>query len=202
MIPVQMAPEYPQFDREVRQRGRTFLQSCPNPNSEQFRRHNYWTKALGQLYAAYNGLCSYTTRYLVYTGTIDHFRPKSKYPQLAYEWSNYRLARQTINTRKGNSEEVLDPFLIEKRWFILHLPSCLIKPALGLPREIRVQVNSTINTLRLNDDERLVEERLEFLVALADGDISLRHLQRHYPFLAQEVQHQGVQSSLREIFAR
>ena len=46
------------------------------------------------------------------TGTIDHFRPKSKYPKLAFVWSNYRLAGQAINMRKGDSEDVVDPFTV------------------------------------------------------------------------------------------
>ena len=202
MIRVCAQPEYPDFDSQVRQRGQRFLATNPSPNSREFSRHNYWNAALDQLYSAYGSLCAYTTRQLISTGSVDHFRPKSKYPYLAYEWDNYRLARQTINARKANSENVVNPFAVEDGWFVLDLPSCLIKPGASVSREVRLAVNATINVLGLNRDERLVQERCELLVCLADGDITLRYLERHYPFLAVEVHRQRVYDSLKEIFSR
>lgn len=202
MIRVHAKSEYPEFDQQVRQRGISFLSVTPNPTSKQFSQHNYWTAALGELHAAYDRLCAYTTRELVQTGTVDHFMPKSKYSYLAYEWDNYRLARQTINSRKGDSEDVVDPFKICEGWFTLAMPSCLIKPGQNIGREVRNSVNSTINILGLNQDERLVEERCRLLVSLADGDITLNYLDRHYPFLSSEVRRQGVHGSLKQIFAR
>lgn len=202
MIRVHARPEYPGFDREVRQKGLQFLKSCPTPNSNDFRKHNYWTTAVRELYAAYDHLCAYTTRELVHTGSVDHYKPKSKYPELAYEWSNYRLARQIVNNRKGETEDVIDPFVVGDGWFILDLPSCLIKPGNGISREIRKAVNATINILGLNRDDRLVEERCKLLVELADGEITLGYLERHYPFLSTEVRRQQVYESLKKIFAR
>ena len=78
MIHVQAKPEYPGFDKEVRQRGHHFLKANPNPSSSTFKKHNYWNKALSELHAAYNRLCAYTTRELVQDGSVDHFKPKSK----------------------------------------------------------------------------------------------------------------------------
>ena len=202
MIPVQAKAEYPEFDRQVRQRGHNFLRRSPNPNSAEFRKHSYWSAALENLFVAYDRMCAYTTRELVKTGSVDHFRPKSKYPYLAYEWDNYRLARQAINTRKGDSEEVVDPFEVREGWFTLELPSCLIKPGTGLAKDTRKAVNATINVLGLNQDEKLVEERCRLLVSLADGHITLEYLDRHYPFLSLEVNRQGAYASLKEIFSR
>ena len=201
MIPVQSKPEYPDFDAQVRQRGQAFLQRNPSPNSREFRKHNYWTMALGNLYEAYDRVCAYTSRELTHSGSVDHYRPKSKHPHLAYEWDNYRLARQTINARKGESEEVVDPFIVQQGWFTLDLPSCLIKPGQGLSREIRSKVNSTINTLGLNRDEGLVGERCSLLINLADGHVTLDYLNQHYRFLYIEVVRQDVHDSLREIFS-
>ena len=202
MIPVPPRAEYPAFDTQVRQRGQRFLRGNPNPSSAEFRKHNYWSAALEHLYAAYDRMCAYTTRELVHTGSVDHYRPKSKFPCLAYEWDNYRLARQAINRRKGESEEVLDPFQVREGWFTLELPSCLIKPGQGIASDTRKAVNSTINVLGLNRDERLVEERCRLLVSLADGHITLEFLDGHYPFLSLEVGRQNAYESLKELFSR
>ena len=202
MIRVQPKPEYPGFDKQVRQKGQRFLKSCPNPSSSMFRKHNYWTRALYELHAAYDRLCAYTTRELVQEGSVDHFKPKTKYPHLAYDWNNYRLARQAINSRKGESEDVIDPFIVREGWFILDLPSCLIKPGRNVTKEIRKAVNATINVLRLNEDERLVDERCRLLISLANGHITLKYLDSHFPFISIEVRRQRVQNSLKNIFLR
>lgn len=201
MIRVQAKPEYLGFDKEVRRRGHRFLKSCPNPSSSMFRKHNYWNRALNELHAAYNRLCAYTTRELVQEGSVDHFKPKSKYPYLAYEWDNYRLARQSINSRKGESEDVIDPFVVCEGWFTLDLPSCLIKPGHNITKEIRKAVKTTINVLQLNDDERLVDERCRLLIFLAEGHITLNYLDNHFPFISVEVRRQRVQNSLKKIFS-
>ena len=202
MIRVYAKPEYLGFDKQVRQKGQKFLNSHPNPSSKQFSRHNYWKTALPQLHAAYGRLCAYTTRELVQSGSVDHFKPKSKYPYLAYEWDNYRLARKEINARKGESESVIDPFKVCAGWFALDMPSCLIKPGQGIAKKIRDAVNSTIYVLRLNSDDRLVEERCRLLISLADGDITLTYLDSHYPFISAEVRRQHVYRSLKQIFSR
>ena len=202
MIHIQAKPEYPKFDKEVRQRGQRFLRSCPNPTSRMFKKHNYWSKARDELHAAYNRLCAYTTRELVQEGSVDHFKPKTKHPHLAYEWDNYRLARQAINSRKGESESVIDPFVVRKGWFVLEMPSCLIKPGQNITKEIRKSVNATIDILGLNDDERLVDERCRLLISLADGHITLDYLDSHFPFISVEVRRQRVQDSLKNIFSR
>ena len=202
MIHVQQMPEYAGFDAQVRQPGLQFLKTCPNPTSSQYKRNSYWKEATKELHTAYRNLCAYTTRELVMTGSIDHFRPKSKYPNLAFEWSNYRLSREAINNRKGDSEDVIDPFTVRDGWFTLDMPSCLIKPAQHITREVRSAICLTIDTLRLNLDEKLVEERHRLLVSLADGHITLEYLDGHYPFLSSEVRRQQVYDSLKLIFSR
>lgn len=202
MIPVTPQPEYPEFDARVRQPGLTFLKGNRNPSDKDFKKHNYWSRAAKNLHKVYRGCCAYTTLRLLDTGSVDHFRPKTKYPYLAYEWDNYRLARQKINARKGNREEIVDPFTVQIGWFVLDLPSCLILPGNGLKQDLRKKVNSTINILGLNDDDRLVQERCDLLVNLADGDITMNFLDQRYPFLSTEVKRQGVENRLKVIFAR
>ena len=202
MIRVSRQPEYPAFGKQVRKPGLAFLRSNPSPSTSDFRKHNYWNRARENLFAAYSGLCAYTSMHLVDTGSVDHFLPKTKYPHLAYEWDNYRLARQKINARKSNTEEVLDPFKIQTGWFVLDLPSCLVRAAQEVERDLRIKVNQTINILGLNNDDRLVQERCDWLVWLADGHITIDFLDCRYPFLAAEVRRQGVMDRLKTIFGR
>ena len=196
MIRVDLQPEYDGFDAKVRQPGQAFLQDNPSPSSKEFKKKNYWTRSLPELMAAYDKRCAYTSRKLVETGSVDHFRPKCNYPHLAYEWGNFRLSRQRINSRKGNSEELLDPCAICDGWFVLDLPSCLVRPAAGLSREHRVGVNKTISTLGLNQDEQLVEERFELLCALGSEHITLTYLDSFFPFLSREVRRQDILDEL------
>lgn len=200
MIPVTPRPEYQEFDSQVREPGSRFLRGNPHPSSKEFRKHNYWTRAAKNLHALYLSLCAYTATYLVDTGSVDHFRPKTKYPYLAYEWDNYRLARGKINTRKGDTEDVVDPFKVKSGWFVLDFPSCLIRPGDGLDKETKKSVNATINILQLNNDDGLVQERCDLLVDLARGDITMNFLDRRYPFLAIEVRRQRIEQRLSQVF--
>ena len=202
MIPVAPQPEYAEFDEQVRQPGLAFLERIARPTSTEFRRHNFWRKAMRHLYAAYSGTCAYTTMYLVDGGTIDHFLPKSACPRMAYEWSNYRLARQKVNVRKGKTVEVVDPFEVGTGWFVLDFPSCLIRPGREVSAILRKRINATINILQLNADDFLVQERCNLLVDLADGNVTMQFLDRWYPFLASEVKRQDLEGDLGIIFAR
>ena len=201
MIRIAPKPEYPEFDQSVRQPGRTFLRTTPHPTTKEFKKKNYWSRALRELNAAYSGICAYTAMYMAADrGSVDHFRPKATHPHLAYEWSNYRLAGGRINSTKGNSLDVLDPMEIEDDWFHLDLPSCLIRANPRLDRGIKSQVNSTINTLRLNADDIYVDERCNILMEYAKGQIGYDFLRRRYPFLAKEITRQNLDGQLVAIF--
>jgi len=200
VIRVTRRVEYADFDVQVRQPGLVFLGNTPNPNSAQFKKKNYWSRALPELHAAYSGICAYTAMYIPDRGSVDHFHPKKLFPNLAYEWDNYRLANGRINSTKGDSQDVLDPFEIEDEWFHLDLPSCLIKPAPELEKETRTRVKATINTLRLNADDVYVNERLQILLLLAKHFITMQFLQQRYPFLYKEIVRQNAEEALVEIF--
>lgn len=201
MIRVASAQEYANFDTEVRAPGKMFLATCPTPTSEQFRKKNFWNKAGKELHAAYSGICAYTAMYLPEQGSIDHFLPKSNYPHLAYEWTNFRLAGGRVNNSKGNQLDIIDPFQVENDWFCMDIPACLLKPNPALEKSLRNKIAGTINSLRLNQDDNHVQERCNILIEYAREDISKNFLQRRYPFLAKEVDRQGLgQQALRDLF--
>ncbi|MDE0103529.1 MAG: hypothetical protein OXN89_14225 [Bryobacterales bacterium] len=132
--------------------------------------------------------------------SVDHFLPKSKHPSLAYEWSNYRLARPKLNNNKADSEAVLDPFQVRDGWFVLDCPSCLIRPGNNAVGTTRLDVVSTIRILKLNSNE-LADERCRWLADFAMNLISFDYLRREYPFLAFEVDRQGIIGQLKTLFA-
>lgn len=166
MIHVQPQPEPKHFDALVRQKGLAWLnkhQNSADASNHSIKFKEYWLSCIDDLYNCYHGVCAYLGLQLNrYQGiTTDHFHPKQKYPMLAYEWSNYRLASSLINSRKGNSDDVLDPFVVKDHWFQLNFFTGKLKPDNSLPMDLVEKINYTINKLRLNDS-KLCEARLEY----------------------------------------
>ncbi len=201
MIPVEPQPEPENFDAEVRVPGNDFLSKRPAPSAKDFRNRNYWRKIFSELYVAYGRVCAYSCHWIARdsgAGTVDHFRPKSRHPNLAYEWSNYRLANLRYNNRKGNNEDVLDPFEIEIGWFVLDFPSVQVRPGSGLMRRRREQVQATIDRLHLNAED-VLETRLKYLRMYCKGRGSLDLLRELAPFIATELYRQNLSDRIREI---
>ena len=113
MILVREQSEPSNFAEKVRRRGQDFLAKNPRPSAKQLADQPYWRDAAKQLYDAYDGICAYTCHWIAFdTGsrTVEHFVPKVVAPDLAYEWSNFRLVCGRLNSRKGRHQDVLDPF--------------------------------------------------------------------------------------------
>lgn len=194
------------FETRVRQPGQIFLGKSPHPKSKQWSNRPYWRRISGALHTAYGGIFAYSCHWIPYdTGadTVEHFKPKSKYPHHAYEWSNYRLVCSTLNGRKGDHEDVLDPFTIQDEWFVLEFPSLLVKPAPDLAGDLRAKVIATRRRLKLNDDESCVKARLRYVRLYCSfhcqGIIPLDYLHAEAPFIAREIERQGLVDSLPEI---
>lgn len=188
MIPVQAQPEPPRFDAEVRQRGLRVLTDRPDALPP------YWRACLGDLHAAYRGICAYVCIYLepVVAGrSVDHFIAKSADKTLAYEWSNYRLACAKMNSRKRDFTDVLDPFEVDERWFVLEFEFLQILPSPQLDANQRVQVEETIARLKL-DDAECRRARSAYYEAYIEREISFAYLERRCPFVAVEMKYQGL----------
>ncbi len=188
MIHVEPQPEPSDFDARVRQPGRADLVSSDG------ELRPLWRSCATQLWEAYKGVCAYSSLHIPRgTGalSVDHLLPKSKRRELAYEWSNYRLACVRMNARKNDLEDVLDPFEVQDGWFALELSTLEVIPGEGLSEPQRDQVQKTIDRLDLNDGE-FVRAREAHYMAWRDGDTKFRHLRRHCPFLAKELLRQGI----------
>lgn len=155
----------------------------------------YWTRALDQMLDRYQRICAYVCVYIErVTGaaTVDHWIPKSRAPQQAYEWSNFRLACSLMNTRKGILTELVDPFVIEDddEWFVLEFVGFQVIPGVRPEHPQYTAINDTIKEFGLNQRECFTL-REEYVTAYRDGDISWRRLERRAPFVARELRRQG-----------
>ena len=202
MIPVKQQPEPPNFENKVSSKGNAFLQTVPRPKTWDSR--EYWRESLNDLYKAYNQVCAYSAQWIPEiegSPTVDHFVPKSVKPELAYEWSNFRLSCQKMNSRKWIFQDVLDPFQIEHGWFILDFPSLIIKPNPDLDEQVKSQVKSTIKRLKLNCDDRCVKHRQDWLMRYCEKKITFDFLKETAPFIAYELERQNLVESIASIMS-
>ena len=204
MIPVACQPEPDDFDELVRTPGKKFLKKLSNskPKSRQWEKQNHWKHSLPHLYKAYNGMCAYIARWIPRgdNPNVDHFIPKSVRSDLAYEWSNYRLACPLINTLKKDFQDILDPFTIDNDWFFLDFPSLLMRPNPGLPNQVQQQIWTTIRRLKLNESP-FVEDRSDWLEPYCRGIENFSALKRYASFIAYELERQGLVESIKTIMA-
>lgn len=198
MIRVVQKAEASDFDTKVRQPGLRFLSSkaisAGSKVPEKFPWESYWTHSLEDLYDDHNGVCAYSCFRMEYSlggVTVDHFFPKKKYPLLAYEWSNYRLAASRINSRKGDHEDVLDPFTLENGWFQINFITGKVSPDSELDESARKSVEDTINRLQLNEP-RLKNKRKRCFDRLINHQLTLNVLKEDAPHVHQEIIRQNL----------
>ncbi len=190
MIRVEPQPEPLDFDKQVRQPGIADL--AQNPGRAGLA--PYWRRCLRQLWQAYGGICAYACLYIppvVGGRTVEHFAAKSKRPELAYEWSNFRLVCSIMNSRKHHFDDVLDPFEVMNGWFVLELVTMEVAPRRELPRLLGDKVSETISRLGLNRTE-CCEARGQWLDEYRQGEITFAYLKKRCPFVALEMERQGL----------
>ena len=201
MIHIERQPEPDDFNSKVRTPGNLFLAHTPSPRGKDWSRHSYWTLCSSQLYSAYRGICAYTGEWFAMSSSpvsVDHFYPKSTHQELAYEWSNYRLTTQQMNSYKSD-KIVSDPFEINDGDFTIDFPSCLIKPNTCLAPGLKNKILYSIKILHLNDEE-FVNNRLDILLYYINGNIDRVFLESHYPFIGAELKRQNLFETIGERF--
>ena len=205
MIPITPVLEPSDFDMRVRRPGATFLATTPNPTTRQWDRNAYWRRVLQDLHSMYGGMCAYCGSWTsLLTGTsvsrplsssVDHFIPKSITPDQAYEWDNFRLSRTRLNERKGNHQDVIDPFLLPPGWFHLSFLTFRLMASAMLSVHDKRRVWATINRLQLNDDDDYVNERINIIKQYCLRNVSFAQVASRYPFVALEMKRQSFDSN-------
>lgn len=202
----------PGFAFKVHAAGRTWAirtgwdWSAPPPPGCASQVPAYWTRCLDDLHALYGGICAYLCVYShrsMDASSVDHFLPKSKAPLAqAFDWTNYRLASRPMNTNKREHEDVLDPFAIPQRLFVLNLLSGRLRindHVAPLHSPLRARAQETLERLGLNAGEyrnlRLtyIDNYLRacFNATQAVADSARETLRLQSPFIHAEVLRQG-----------
>lgn len=141
---------------------------------------SYWTNYTSDLTQSFLGLCAYCEDRCA--GQIDHFRPKSRNPELVYCWSNWVHACPTCNHRKGSKWPVggyVNPCELSvqdkpENQFRFDIVTGEILPRSDLDNFRRGRAQNTIDDLRLNDLHHLRSRRewLFLISAMYNNDTS------------------------------
>lgn len=198
MIHVTAQPEPATFDTVVRQKGLAWLRrkriALDQPLPSNTTIEPYWRLCLDDLHTTYDGCCAYLAIFFERVtggGSVDHFIAKSQRADLAYEWSNYRLACSRMNSRKREYDDVLDPFEIETGWFHIELVSGRIFPNPNLLPNQKDAVQATIDRLGL-DDPGNREMRARHYQEYRQGLYTADFLKRRSPFVWSEANRQWI----------
>ena len=198
MIPVKPKPEPSSFDAQVRQKGLRWIQESgldsaqPVPIGKQVK--PLWQVCLPELLEAYGRICAYVCIYIeevTGSATVEHFVPKSRRLDLAYEWSNYRLVCGAMNGSKSNFEDVLDPFTLKKGTFQLNLVSGAILVNTKLTIPLKTKALETVSRLKL-DSPKCRRLRLRYFDKYIQQQIDAGYLQEQAPFVYLEMKRQKL----------
>ena len=133
----------------------------------------YWRDFHSDLERVFSGLCAYCEE--ICKGEVDHFRPKSRFPELVYDWSNWLFACHDCNGAKWGNwpvEGYVDPCahsesLHPEHYFDFDILTAEILPPKGLSQWRRSRAHKTIIDLQLNGHHHL-KKRLIWLLLLSE----------------------------------
>lgn len=176
MIPCSLSDEPPDFDNNVRVPGNKFLQSLGRaPKAKDWNGKDFWNKAKPALKSCFRNRCAYCASWINKGPEVDHFKGKSGFPNLAYEWTNYRLACGPDNKSKPRTREVLDPLDIKENWFRVNFNTGMVSSTNEVPPEFKQLASDFIKEFELNDHNSK-ETRLKWLDSARQAKPTNSHL--------------------------
>ena len=137
---------------------------------------SYWRGFRSKLGERSEGICWYcerpcvpTTRPRDLAATLDHFRPRSRFPELTYDWSNWVFSCHRCNVEnkqdKWPEHGYVDPAADDvmerpERYFDYDVKTDEVIPRNGLSEDERRRAWNTIDDLGLNKvDVRFYRQR-------------------------------------------
>lgn len=128
-----------------------------------------WRDFHNDLRQVFFGLCAYCEE--ICRGEVEHFRPKSRFPEQTYEWSNWVFACHDCNHAKSDkwpSGGYIDPCAKTKpahpeSYFTFDTLTGEILPKEGLSRGRRRKARQMIDDLKLNIFGHHLTKRLRHL---------------------------------------
>ena len=116
-----------------------------------------WQSFRDDLIPLFHGLCAYCEQ--TDPGEVDHFRPKSRFPEKVYIWSNWLFSCHACNLAKLDKwpdEGYVDPCATDsscrpEHYFEFSLGSGRIIPRAGLSCQEKSKARLMINDLKLNE---------------------------------------------------
>lgn len=184
MIRVAKVKKPADFDAKVKSPGELWLQA--NPGAK--RPKALWEPYTATLSEAYGNRCGYAAMADFTGGSVDHYLSFKNHPDLAYEWSNYRFASNTLNASKRTADDtVLDPQEVRSGWFKILLPSLQLVVTDAVPRSHKAKAEFTLTRLKLRDGERIIRWRRSWYQMYEAGKLSLEGLRDVAPLIAQAV---------------
>lgn len=184
MIGVAMVKKPTGFDAKVKTPGDLWLKA--NPGAK--RPKALWEPYTPTLSEAYGNRCGYAAMLDPTGGSVDHYLSFKNHPALAYEWSNYRFASNTLNSSKRNADAtVLDPQEVKPGWFKILLPSMQMVATDAVPKSHKAKAEFTLKRLKLCDGERIIRWRMSWYRMYLDGKLSLDGLREVAPLIAEAV---------------
>ena len=121
----------------------------------------HWRRYRELLRTRFHGICGYCEEFD--RGTTDHFRPKSKFPDRVYEWSNWVFACHSCNSMKSDKWPkfgYVDPCAISRQarpetFFVFDLRTGEICAHPGLSIRRKRKATQTIRDINLNESAHL-----------------------------------------------
>ena len=187
MIRIEKKAEPFDFDVKVRRPGLSYLKGLASGEKPNWPRHGYWRRAKKDMINAYGGICAYACCEISPSSSaeIDHFHPKTRYQQEAYEWENLRLCSSNINKKKRD-HDVLDPFDVRDRTFGIVLATGRMVKLKKYNPAYEALCDKTVKILGLNEHE-YTRMRKDILDDYLRGEITISNLRKRNPFVYSEV---------------
>jgi hypothetical protein len=180
------------FDANVKAPGDQWLKT--NPGAK--RPKALWEPYTATLSKAYGDRCGYAAMLDPTGGSVDHYLSFKNHRSLAYEWSNYRFASNTLNSSKRNADAtVLDPHEVKPGWFKILLPSLQMVVTGAVPKSHMAKAEFTLKRLKLRDGERIIRWRKSWYQMYLAGNLTLEGLRDVAPLIAEAVDAQGAAAS-------